>query len=106
MKLGDIDRLSVEQFKHESVNHSAGEYKRGAAHTNSIESVWAVLKRGLHGVYHHASPKHLARYVDEFAFRLNEGNVARHTFERLDSFIDAIVGKRLTYARLIAKVSA
>jgi len=103
MVFSDLDGLF---FKHESVNHSAGEYKRGAAHTNSIESVWAVLKRGLHGVYHHASPKHLARYVDEFAFRLNEGNVARHTFERLDSFIDAIVGKRLTYARLIAKVSA
>lgn len=72
----------------------------------SIESVWAVLKRGLHGVYHHASKKHLFRYVDEFTFRLNEGNVKRHTFERLDSFVDAIVGKRLTYARLTAKVSA
>ena len=103
MVFNDLDGLF---YGHESVNHSAGEYKRGAAHTNSIESVWAVLKRGLHGVYHHASPKHLARYVDEFAFRLNEGNVKRHTFERLDSFVDAIVGKRLTYARLIAKVSA
>ena len=38
-----------------------------------IESVWAVLKRGIHGVYHHASPKHLSRYIDEFTFRLNEG---------------------------------
>jgi hypothetical protein len=65
-----------------------------------------VLKRGLHGVYHHASPKHLARYVDEFAWRLNEGNVKRHSMERLASFVDAIVGKRLTYARLIAKVPA
>ena len=45
-------------------------------------------------------------YVDEFAWRLNEGDVKRHTLLRLDSFIDAIVGKRLTYARLIAKVSA
>jgi transposase-like protein len=99
----DLDGLF---YSHDSVNHSAGEYRKGAAHTNSIESVWAVLKRGLHGVYHHASPKHLTRYVNEFTWRLNEGNVARHTFERLDSFIDAIVGKRLTYARLIAKVSA
>ena len=47
--------------------------------TNGIESVFAVLKRGIHGVYHHTSPKHLARYVDEFAFRLNEGNVKSHT---------------------------
>jgi transposase-like protein len=91
-------------YSHDAVNHSAGEYKRGAAHTNSIESVWAVLKRGLHGVYHHASPKHLFRYVDEFTWRLNDGNVKVHTLTRLDSFIDAIVGKRLTYARLIAPV--
>ena len=99
----DLDGLF---FKHESVNHAAGEYARGPVTTNSIESVWAVLKRGIHGVYHHVTAKHLDRYVQEFAFRLNEGNVARHTFERLDSFIDAIVGKRLTYARLIAKVPA
>lgn len=57
---------------------------------------------GLIGVYHHASKKHLGRYVDEFAFRLNDGNVARHTLERLDSFIDGVVGKRLTYKALIA----
>jgi hypothetical protein len=89
-------------FRHETVNHSAGEYARGAAHTNSIESVWAVLKRGLHGVYHHASPKHLGRYVDEFTFRLNEGNVARHSLERLASFVDRVAGKRITYAEVIA----
>jgi len=73
-----------------------------AAHTNGIESVWAVLKRGLHGVYHHASVKHLGRYVDEFAFRLNEGNVERHTWERLESFVNAVAGKRITYKELIA----
>ena len=50
---------------------------------------------------HHASKKHLFRYVDEFTFRLNEGNVERHTLERLDSFVDGVSGKRLTYARLI-----
>jgi len=95
----DLDGLF---FSHETVNHGAGEYARGSAHTNGIESVWAVLKRGLHGVYHHASPKHLQRYVDEFAFRLNDGNVARHTTRRLDSFVDATKGKRITYRRLTA----
>jgi hypothetical protein len=89
-------------FDHSTVNHSAGEYTRGGVSTNSIESVWAVMKRGLHGVYHHASPKHLARYVDEFTFRLNDGNVKRHTLDRLDSFIRATAGKRITYAELIA----
>jgi transposase-like protein len=89
-------------FKQETVNHSAGEYIRGLAHTNGIESVWAVLKRGLHGVDHHVTDKHLGRYVDEFAFPLNEGNVKRHTWERLASFVDAVVGKRITYKELIA----
>lgn len=87
---------------HEKVSHSTGEYSRDGVHTNSIESVWAVMKRGLHGVYHHASEKHLTRYVDEFTFRLNEGNVERHTMERLASLSAAAVGKRLTYKALIA----
>jgi transposase-like protein len=89
-------------FHHATVNHSAGEYARGNVTVNGVESVWAVLKRGIIGVYHHVTKKHLARYVDEFAFRLNEGNVKRHTWERLDSMIAATVGKRLTYARLTA----
>ena len=87
-------------FRRESINHSAGEYSRDGVTTNSVESVFALLKRGLHGVYHHASRKHLGRYVDEFAFRLNEGNVKRHTWARLDSIIQAAVGRRLTYQEL------
>jgi transposase-like protein len=88
-------------FRHDTVNHSQGEFVRGSVTTNSIESVFAVLKRGLIGVYHHASPKHLGRYVDEFAFRLNEGNVKNHTLSRLDSFTSAVAGKRITYKELI-----
>jgi len=89
-------------FHHAAVNHGKGEYARGDVTVNGVESVWAVLKRGIIGVYHHVTKKHLGRYVDEFAFRLNEGNVKRHTWERLDSMIAATVGKRLTYARLTA----
>lgn len=89
-------------YRHETINHTAGEFRRGNVTTNGIESVFAVLKRGLTGVYHHASPKHLGRYVNEFAFRLNEGNVERHTLARLDSFIAASAGKRLTYRGLVA----
>src|SRR5882724_1953418 len=95
----DLDGLF---FKHESVNHSAGEYSRGVATTNSIESVWAVLKRGVYGTFHHVSPEHLGRYTHEFAWRLNEGNVKNHTTERLDSMVGAISGKRLTYEWLTA----
>lgn len=88
-------------FTHETVNHGSGEYVRDGVTTNSIESVFAVLKRGLQGVYHHTSKKHLHRYVDEFAFRLNDGDVKRHTLERLDSFINGAAGRRLTYKGLI-----
>jgi len=70
--------------------------------TNGIESVWAVMKRGLHGVYHHASEKNRHRYVDEFTFRLSDGDVKRHTMERLASLISAAFGQRLTYKELTA----
>lgn len=89
-------------FGRASVNHSAKEFVRGDVHTNSIESVWAVLKRGLNGIYHHASPKHLGRYVDEFTFRLNEGNVRTHTMARLDSMIALVGNRRITYKELTA----
>jgi len=94
--------LKGDGYGHETINHSAGEYARGGVSTNSIESVWAVMKRGLHGTYHHASPKHLGRYVDEFTFRLNDGDVKRHTMQRLGSLIDASFGQRITYERLVA----
>jgi transposase-like protein len=88
-------------YRHDAINHGRGEYRRGNVTTNSIESVFAVLKRGLIGVYHHASPKHLHRYVDEFTFRLNDGNVKNRTLDRLDSFVRATSDKRLTYEGLI-----
>jgi transposase-like protein len=95
----DLDGLF---YQHETVNHSSGEYARGPVSTNSIESVWAVMKRGIHGVYHQVSAKHLGRYVAEFTFRLNEGNVENHTLTRLDLFVAAVAGKRITYKQVTA----
>lgn len=88
-------------YRHAAINHGRGQYRRGDVTTNGIESVWAVLKRGIIGVYHSTSKKHLGRYVDEFTFRLNDGNVKVHTLDRLDSFVAATAGKRLTYHDLI-----
>ncbi len=94
----DMDGLF---YRHDAINHGDGQYRRGDVTTNSAESAFAVLKRGILGVYHHVTPKHLDRYVDEFSFRLNDGNVRRHTLDRLDSFVDGMAGKRLTYKALI-----
>jgi transposase-like protein len=87
-------------FTHKTVNHSAKQFVDGMAHTNGIESVWAVLKRGFYGVYHSFSEKHLPRYIDEFVFRLNEGNCAIDTIDRLESLVRGTVDKRLTYKML------
>lgn len=88
------------QFKHKIVNHSAKKFVDGMAHTNGIESVWAVLKRGYYGTHHNFSEKHLQKYIDEFTYRLNGGNVKNHTMERINTLLDKSKGKRLTYKHL------
>lgn len=99
---GGYEGLDGLWFRHHRVNHGVGEYANGTVHTNSIESVWALLKRAIYGTWHQVSTKHLSRYVNEVTFRLNAGRVENHTLARLDSFIAAVDGKRLTYARLTA----
>ena len=89
-------------YSHASVRHSAKEYVNGMIHTNGIESVWALIKRGYTGTFHHFSLKHLQRYVDEFTFRLNEGRCEVDTIDRMKSVCSASAGKRLTYQDLIA----
>ena len=88
-------------YRHLSVCHSAGQYVKHGAHTNGIESVWAVLRRSLHGVYHKVSTKHLSKYLDEATFRLHEGNCQVDTIDRMIALTCGMVGRRLTYKRLI-----
>ena len=85
---------------HEAVKHSVGEFVRGMAHTNGVESFWSMLKRGYHGVYHKMSPKHLQRYVNEFAGRHNIRNM--DTIRQLEHVVCSMVGKRLMYRDLTA----
>lgn len=88
-------------FKHGTVKHGVKEFVNDMAHTNGIESVWAVIKRGCNGVYHHWSTKHLERYVDEFSFRLNAGNCQIDTMDKIASLALGGVGKRLTLRGLV-----
>ena len=86
--------------EHETVKHSISEYVREQAHTNGIESFWALMKRGYHGIYHHMSPKHLDRYVGEFAGRYNIRGL--DTLDQMAGLSWSMENKRLRYQDLIA----
>ena len=85
--------------KHDSVKHHVGEYVRGQIHTNGMESFWALFKRGYHGTFHKMSYKHLDRYATEFAGRNNIRDL--DTVKQMEVLSAGMVGKRLTYAKLI-----
>lgn len=94
------------EFKggHSTVHHSSKEYARGDAHSNTIEGVFSLLKRGVFGTFHSVSRKHLPKYLAEFEFRWN----ARHVSdgERAARAIKAAEGKRLTYEQQVAGAGA
>ena len=85
---------------HESVNHSKGEYVRGDAGTQGIESFWAMLKRAHTGTFHKISPKHMDRYVTEFAGRHNDRQA--DTLDRMGNIVRGMIGRRISYADLTA----
>lgn len=74
-RLQGYKKLGKEYRSHETVNHLIGEYLRDGLNVNSCESFFALLKRGVHGTFHHVSKQHLQQYADEFAFRWNHRNV-------------------------------
>ncbi|MFD2823239.1 IS1595 family transposase [Lacinutrix iliipiscaria] len=85
-------------YDHQTVRHNKGEYVRGRVTTNTIESFWAILKRGIYGIYHFTSRKHLHFYVDEFVFRYNTRQGTEN--ERFNLLLSNIEN-RLTYKNLI-----
>ncbi len=91
--------IGDENTRHETINHSIKEYARGDVHTNSIEGMWSLFKRGVVGSFHHVSKKHLERYLDEFEFRFNNRKNPYIFREALKELIDA---PRLTFADLTA----
>ena len=86
-------------YDHESVNHSVGEYVKEQAHTNGVESFWAMLKRGYYGTYHRMNEKHLDRYVNEFAGRHNVREM--DTIDQMAFLAKGMVGKKLSYKELV-----
>lgn len=86
--------------RHETVKHTVKEFVRGQAHTNGIESFWALFKRGYVGTFHQMSKKHLHRYVREFAGRHNIRDL--DTLEQMAYLSRGMVGKRLRYEELIS----
>lgn len=87
-------------FNHIVINHSIGEYKINGFHTNGMENYWSVLKRGIYGIYHQVSQKHLQAYCDEFSYRFNSRKMK--DCDRFAVSISKIEG-RLTYKTLISK---
>ena len=83
-----------------SVRHGVGEYVDEQAHTNGIESFWALLKRGYYGTYHKMSNKHLTRYIGEFAGRQNARPF--DTLDQMELMARGMMGKRLTFEELVA----
>lgn len=85
-------------YDHSIVKHNCGEYVRGSVHTNTIEGFWSLLKRGIIGIYHSTSKKHLQKYVDEFVFRYNTRDMSE--WERFNTLL-MNCDFRLKYNQLI-----
>ena len=93
-------RHAHDAYTHAAVRHSVGEYVRGQAHTNGIESFWSMLKRAHMGTFHKLSPKHLHRYVTEFAGRKNVRN--EDTITQTTMLARGLDGKRMPWKMLTA----
>ena len=85
---------------HESVKHSVAEFVNGMAHINGIESFWSMLKRAHKGTFHKISPKHLDRYVQEFAGKHNIRESG--TLAQMRDTVARLVGHRLLHRDLVA----
>jgi transposase-like protein len=97
-------RLGLEFLSHEMVDHGAHEYVRGDTHTNTVEGVFSIFKRGMRGIYQHCSEKHLHRYLAEFDFRYsNRIALGVDDKARADNALQGIAGKRLTYETVSAR---
>lgn len=89
----------AKDFEHHTVNHSAKQFVNEMAHINGLENFWSHLKRGIDGIYHSVSKRHLQAYIDEFSLRFNSRKFG--TQRRFDIILAGVTGKRLKYDDLI-----
>ena len=101
-KYTDENKAYGSLSNHESVRHGVGEYVRGQAHVNGMESFWSMVWRGYDGVFHHISEEHLHRYINEFAGRHNVRDL--DTIDMMGSVAESMTGHRLTYQALISHI--
>jgi transposase-like protein len=94
------NNLGKKFASHGRVNHSKFEFARGTDYTNTVESFFAIFKRGMRGIYQHCKSQHLHRYLSEFDFRFNTRSaLGVEDAERAAKLLAGIEGKRLTYRR-------
>ena len=99
-KFTDENRSYQGMNNHKTVNHSLGKWVNEMAHTNGLESFWAMFKKGFHGTFHRMSRKHLHRYLAEFSGRHNIRPM--DTLDQIIAMSDGMNGKRLKYKDLVA----
>ena len=85
-------------FTHSIVKHNEKQYVQGDCHTNTMEGFWSLLKRGVVGIYHSVSAKHLQKYLDEFSFRYNTRTITES--DRFN-FMLSNMASHLPYKQLI-----
>ena len=93
-------RLEQMGYAHKTIQHNLKVYAKGEVHTNTIENFWSIFKRGVYGIYHSISQKHLDRYINEFSGRFNTRNISNT--ERFDLILSNSEGN-LSYNKLVSK---
>ncbi len=101
---GQYRKLGKHFAEHNIVDHTYGEYVRGDVYTNTLESYFGVMKRGISGIYQHVGKQHLQRYCSEFDHRFTYRTANGYSdAERTDIALRGIAGKRLTYRTTIGR---
>ncbi len=95
-----IYRFGLRGYDRKFVTHSKGQWVDGICHTNTVEGLWSIMKRGIYGIYHRVTAKHLQAYCDEYAFRYNSRSIKDS--QRFTLSLGNLTG-RLTYKSLISE---